>query len=219
MSYSIDNYSKKFNDVNKHVRAHWQLGREEARQVAIHINKLVNILHKEHNDWSINKIAHAIWAANEDLEGFSRKTIYNNLNDENRILIDTRFQKGKNNVLEESDVMLHPNVIEQSSISTNTTIPTKYDVQEIETTTSEYDTETDDEDEEELETIIENPHKIIKQYEQRIQELEQSYDIERTLTINNNDIPIVVHVKPDIKSGFVELDQIKVKKLGLNKKR
>jgi hypothetical protein len=31
MSYSIENYSKNFKDINKEVRAHWQLGREAAR--------------------------------------------------------------------------------------------------------------------------------------------------------------------------------------------
>ena len=88
MNYSIDNYSKKFNDVNHEVRVHWDMGREAARNVGIKLNELVNILHKEHPDWAVSKIAHAIWAANEDLEGFSRQTIYRNLNEDNKALLD-----------------------------------------------------------------------------------------------------------------------------------
>jgi hypothetical protein len=105
MSYSIENYSKNFKEINNEVRAHWQLGREAGRNVSLKLNELVSILHKEHKDWSINKIFHAIWAANEDLDGFSKDTIYRNLNDDNRTLLDVTKQnrtKEQNNLLEEN---------------------------------------------------------------------------------------------------------------------
>src|SRR5215203_3802682 len=101
-----------FDKTNKEFRAHWNMGREAARNAAIKLNELVRLLHDENPDWTISKIANQIWVKNEELDGFTRKTIYNNLDEENRKLIDTRFQQQKeeeNNVIEESGVTLHPN--------------------------------------------------------------------------------------------------------------
>lgn len=108
-----------FEATNMEFRAHWNMGREAARNAAIKLNELIRILHDDNPEWSISKIANHIWVKNEELDGFTRKTIYNNLDDENRQLIDARFQKGQNNVLEESDVTLHPNVPEDSSSKYN----------------------------------------------------------------------------------------------------
>jgi hypothetical protein len=44
MSYSIKNYSKKFNTANHEVRAYWNMGREAARNISIKLNELFIII-------------------------------------------------------------------------------------------------------------------------------------------------------------------------------
>ena len=93
------------------------MGREAARNVSININELVSILHKDHPDWSINRIAHAIWAANEDLDGFSKTTIYDNLNNDNKALLDMTKQNNKKKIVIENSVLTpEQKDIESSSI-------------------------------------------------------------------------------------------------------
>ena len=89
--------SGKFEDANHEFRAYWEMGRDAARNAAKKINEMVVILHKQNPKWSINHIANTIWVKNEDLEGFSKQTIYNNLNNENRQLIDKRQSHRNNN--------------------------------------------------------------------------------------------------------------------------
>ena len=98
-------FSKEFTNTNNKVRNEWEDGRKAARNVSKYLNELVEILHKEEPDWTLKKIARQIWIANEDLEGFSTNTIYNNLNEENRQLVDKSHSShtSRNNVLEQSD--------------------------------------------------------------------------------------------------------------------
>ena len=70
--------------------------------------------------WLFTKIINTIWTKHEHLEGFSKTTIYRNLDESNRKLLHNNsiphgIQKSQNNVIEESGVTLHPNVIEDSS--------------------------------------------------------------------------------------------------------
>ena len=74
-------FSEDFTNVNNHVRFNWEMGRHAAKNVEKRLNELVALIHKEEPEWSINKIAQQIWVANEDLEGFTTKTIYNNLDE------------------------------------------------------------------------------------------------------------------------------------------
>ena len=60
---------------------------------------MVAIVHNDNKDWSIKKICDYIAGRNDDFEelGFSSRTIYNYLDEENRKLIDERH-----NLIEES---------------------------------------------------------------------------------------------------------------------
>ena len=126
-----NNYDKQFEHASHEFRAHWNMGREAARNAAIKINDMVSTSHQQYPDWSINKIAQRIYIKHQELEGFSRQTIYNNLNDENRQLIDSRFSENRKKVLEQSVSMLEPNVIEESSIPTTEPQITEQEADEI----------------------------------------------------------------------------------------
>lgn len=92
------------------------MGRHAAKNVEKRLNELVALVHKEEPEWSINKIAQQIWVANEDLEGFTTKTIYNNLDESNRMLLDhSKQNRNRNKFPEESVVTLQHKVIEDSS--------------------------------------------------------------------------------------------------------
>ena len=81
------------------------MGREAARNAAIKINDMVSTTHQQYPEWSINKIAQRIYLKHQELEGFSRQTIYNNLDNENRQLLNQTKPLGvkhnKNNVIEQ----------------------------------------------------------------------------------------------------------------------
>ena len=135
-------HSNKFDNINYKLREHFQLANKEIYKVKQYVNELVAIVHNDNKDWSIKKICDYIAGKNDDFEelGFSSKTIYNYLNEENRQLIDTgkyKRQKGDsslkpsqeleqlqqekgemlhNNVKEPSHECFHDNVLEQSSI-------------------------------------------------------------------------------------------------------
>lgn len=115
-----NNYDKKFNQDSREFIAHWNMGREAARNAAIKINDMVSTTHQQYPDWSINKIAQRIYLKHQELEGFSRQTIYNNLDDENRQLLNQTKPLGvkhnRNNVIEQKfPSYMETNVIEDSS--------------------------------------------------------------------------------------------------------
>lgn len=115
-----NNYDKKFNQDSREFIAHWNMGREAARNAAIKINDMVSTTHQQYPEWSINKIAQRIYLKHQELEGFSRQTIYNNLDNENRQLLNQTKPLGvkhnKNNVIEQKfPSYLETNVIEDSS--------------------------------------------------------------------------------------------------------
>jgi hypothetical protein len=63
-------------------------------------NTMIRILHEDNPGWSIKRIIKQIFIENEDVIGIpAERSIYDHLDDQNRALIDTRFQKNKNNVL------------------------------------------------------------------------------------------------------------------------
>lgn len=215
-------FSKEFTETNNKVRNEWEVGRKAARNVAKNLNELVAIIHKEHPDWTIKKIARQIWIANEDLEGFSTDTIYRNLNDDNRALLDTRFQNQKrNNVLEQSGLTSNPIVTEESS---SRTLPTAYDVKEAETEEEEEEKkyqpssdleefrkqhgtveeqEQEQQQEEEPDTIYDKAFvdRLIKENAELVGQYSFDYDLE----VKDQVLPLKVIVYPDKKTGVVRL--------------
>ena len=107
---------------------------------------MVAIVHNDNKDWSIKKICDYIAGRNDDFEelGFSSRTIYNYLDEENRKLIDTTKQKGKNsqnNVLVDDDEAFHHIVPEDSSSEEN-------DLRELTEPTTQQDQNPDSSEEE-----------------------------------------------------------------------
>jgi hypothetical protein len=70
MTFSIETYSKRFEKKNDEVRAYYLEKLETDRNLGIKIDELVDIVHEEHPDWSLTKIAQYICAENEDLDKF-----------------------------------------------------------------------------------------------------------------------------------------------------
>ena len=88
-------------------------------KVKQYVNELVTIVHNDNKDWSLKKVCDYIAGRNDDFEelGFSSRTIYNYLNEENRQLLDTRGRKKlQNNITEPKFESLQNNVLEESSI-------------------------------------------------------------------------------------------------------
>lgn len=195
MSSRIETYSKDFDKTNHELKAYWEMGREAVRNVGIKINELVSILHKEHKDWSVSKIAYTIAAANDSLEGFSRKTIYNYLNNDNKALLDPGKQNQKqNNVLEDGGEGFHHNVTEESSSHTTTTrtLPTAYEVKDAETVHDIVDDDDDDEEEEDTQRII-----------------QFKYNLE----IRGEIFPVISTTYVETGTGKVELDEKELRRL------
>jgi hypothetical protein len=124
MTFSIETYSKRFEKKNDEVRAYYLEKLETDRNLGIKIDELVDIVHDEHPDWSLTKIAQYICAENEDLDGFSSKTIYDKISDEKRILYGRSEMIRSNNnnktklqnKVRKSDVETFPHrVLEDSS--------------------------------------------------------------------------------------------------------
>ena len=105
-----------YKQLREEFRYHWEEGRIAAEKAGKDLNEMVSLIHKENPEWSISKIANKIWIDNEDLEGFSKNTIYRNLNDDNRTLLDGSKQN-RNNVIEQSVPMWEHKDIEDSSIT------------------------------------------------------------------------------------------------------
>ena len=102
-------------DKLKHLaRYHWCEGRFQAKEFAKYINGMVIILHENNPDWSINRIAKQMWIDFQDLEGFSKSTIYNYLDDYNKRLLKPTGRPKKKNYKDEFQA-LETNVPEDSS--------------------------------------------------------------------------------------------------------
>jgi hypothetical protein len=78
---------KEFNFISRELESYWDIGRNAAQEVGKRVNILISILHEDHPDWSFNKIANTLSIKFEHLEGFSRATIYRNINESNRRLL------------------------------------------------------------------------------------------------------------------------------------
>ena len=55
-------YSQQFELVNEELRRHFRLANNEIEQVKEKVNELVQTVHDEHNNWSLNKIAQYIYS-------------------------------------------------------------------------------------------------------------------------------------------------------------
>jgi hypothetical protein len=233
MSSTEIEISKRFERKNEEVRAYYVNYKKCEDELRNKINELAFIVHDEHPDWSLNKIAHFIWVANQDLDGFSKKEIYRKVTDENRILLDVkvtkpkkslpselleqfRKQKGQelqNNVSEVKFVSRQTNVIEDSSCTEEIDDSTAAMPQELEL---EQPLRCSDDPEERLEEFEEQIMILSKkqeELEEKYSELITPYEVKTTEIINNQELPFIIKVDPYKRTATIELDQKKVKKL------
>jgi hypothetical protein len=204
--------SEEFSQTNIKVRKDWELGRTAARNIANNLNKMVEILHVEKPDWTINKIANQIWVMNSDLEGFSKRTIYNNLDADNKQLVtpqpkkqlqhykpstaleELRKQRGEtivqNNVPEQKFAEVQTNVIEDSSITNIGDVDDQRGNQE-----------------EEPDTIYDKSfvERLIKEND----ELKKPFSFDYDLEVKDQVLPMKVTVYPDRQYGTVRLRKTK----------
>lgn len=238
-------YSDKFEYINQKLREHFQLADKEIDKVKQHVNELVVIVHNDNKDWSLKKICEYIAGRNDDLEeyGFSAKTIYNYLNEQNRQLVDSRKYKRKkgdstgrtrrgkgtksqNNVTEPFHESVHETVPEESSRTKSDNLTEIIDtlnkqVADFPSSSSSLSSSSDDN-----EVIYNDPGKIINEQQEQIkellrenEELKQPYDVEWTLEGKDHDMYIIIHATPENKGGWAEWDEVKIKKMGLNKRK
>ena len=218
MSETSIELSEEFSQTNIKVRKDWELGRTAARSIANNLNKMVEILHVEKPDWTINKIANQIWIMNSDLEGFSKRTIYNNLDADNKQLVtaqpkkqlqhyrpstaldELRKQRGEtivqNNVPEEKFAEVQTNVTEESSIT---------NIEDVEDLRG---------NEEELHTIPEHEDVIFdKSFVERLikenDELKKQFSFDYDFEVKDQVLPLKVTVYPERKYGTVRLRKTK----------
>lgn len=212
-------FTKDFDKINNDVRSNWEIGRAAAKHVGKKLNQLVALVHKEEPEWSINKIAQQIWVANEDLEGFSKQTIYNNLNDENKQLlqITQKQPKKRNNVLEERFTTLETNVIEDSS-SASARIPnTDPELEQILKDLPE-PVDNDKPAIYNAQELADSGKQIIKlqtqlqKQQQQIREFQvDKFDFEYDYEMPSGDIiPFIVTVFPAKRDGYIRLNKAKI---------
>ncbi|HSF51243.1 MAG TPA: hypothetical protein VLA74_10825 [Nitrososphaeraceae archaeon] len=123
----------------------------------------------------------------------------------------------QNNVIEDDvDKRCQHNVLEDSSTIGNHELQDELEPvpQDDEDDLNEAIDAVDDVDPIEAEPHIQydDPQKIILQLKQRIIKLMQHYKFEYTVIYKDQEIPLVVTSKPEIKSGMVEIDQKKSEK-------
>lgn len=194
-------HSDKFEYVNQKLREHFQRSQDEIEKVKEKVNELVVIVHNDNKDWSLKKISDYIAGKNDDLEelGFSSRTIYNYLNEENRKLLNhTGRPRGmlQNIDIEQRFESVQTNVPEESS--SKKILPTAYEVKNAEVGEAVdeiYEIDDDDDDDDDQEE------------EQRI------IQFKYVLTIKDQDFPLIVTCYPDLGTGNVELDEKEVRKL------
>ena len=240
-----DKNKEEFNRTSHELRTHWKIGRNAAEEVTKRINNLVVILHEEHPDWSITKIAYNIWIQHQDLEGFSRPTILSKLNDENRKLLRNKDGKGlptksNNKNLEESstpiDETLYLSTAHQIKNAESVPITeeqTDEMLKELLKPIEEDSTSNDPLQENksyltqqyrELQTtkqLLQEARKQIEQLNEKVQELSiklvgtfgNRFKFNFDLEVKDQQIPLVVTVFPDKKSGYVIIDEKKAQHL------
>ena len=188
MSLTEIEISKKFERKNEEVRAYYVNYKECETELRDKINELVQITHEENPEWSLNKIVNFICVINEDLDGFSKTNV-------------------RDNVTEEKE--------SSSRTTTNeAVIDGSYDVRLDD---SESESEGDIAEDPEVqydnpETIIKQ-NRAYEELETKYSKLITPYEVKTTEIVNGQELPFIIKVDPDKRTTRLELDQKKVNKL------
>ena len=83
---------KRYKEIKQEYRSFLKQGFKSFEEAHKRMNTMVEILAEDNPDWSIKKIAKQIIIESEGIIGFkSIQTIYNNLNEKNRELVDPKY--------------------------------------------------------------------------------------------------------------------------------
>lgn len=232
-----DKNKKRYNDAKCEFKTYFEKGIKVLDEAKKRINVMVTILHEEYPDWSIRKIAYQIWLENEDVEGFSKDKVYRNLDEVNLLLLDQTKQNRKK-VLGESVITNKHKIIEDSSNTNNDadkdnkiSVPTVYQIknaENIKVTESNKPLQEDDPyltQYQELQTtkqLLEEARMQIEEQDQKIKELTiekvatcgKRFTFNCNLEVKDQEIPLLVTVYPQSKSGYVMIDEKKLSDLG-----
>jgi hypothetical protein len=230
-------YSQEFESINEELRIHFGTANNEIEKAKEKVNVLVVLVHNDNPKWSVKKICDYIAGKNDDLEdyGFTSKTIYNYLNEENRQLVnkntgrpskskpkfnttsktleDIRNTKGtivQNNVLEESFESVQTKVPEESS----RTKLHKNDYNN-EVTCEKLETVIEGKEEYEEDEYTDNyePQKQVWRLEAEIARLKTPFEYKISPVVKGQELPFIVKVDPYKRTiTSIEVDQKQVKK-------
>lgn len=112
------------------------------------MNTMIRIIIEDNPGWSIKRIIKQILLENEDI-GVSERSVYNHLDDQNRVLVDRKYHHKphqENIIIDNNGANLRPQVIEDSSI-----------YQEIDNAKSQIKELTDEEKEEKAKKLLTEP--------------------------------------------------------------
>ena len=218
----------KYKLVRQEFRYNWEEGRIAAQKAGDDLNEMVKLINDEYPDWSFSRIAKKIWIDNEDLEGFSRRTIKRYLDDSTIQLLGLADNSTEEDEDEEGEeegedieqssrtkggqaapLLSHNNDTEQSSSSSSTTpaAPTTEPEQEPTDEIKNLDNKEEESDQ-------------VKELKQQIQDLEEKLeqltknnkikykiDFEYDLEIKDQILPLIVTCFPDKETGYVRLNK------------
>lgn len=186
--------SSRWAKKNNEMRAYFINYMEMSDGLGQRINELALITHEENPDWTLNRIASFICIANQDLEGLSKRSVYNKVTEENRIILDVKKpkrnkslpsplleelkqQKGEE-LTEEEETKLHNKVMDEKFAQVQTFVPeesSRTNVMGEEQAQEESMGDQEDEDQDQA-VIQDDPQKIIKQYEETILKQNKAYE-------------------------------------------
>ena len=205
-------YSKQFDLINDELRIYFDTANNEIEKVKEKVNELVVLVHGDNPTWSVKKICDYIAGQNSDLEslGFSARTIFRYLSDENRQLVDTKKQKGKpsqtiedfrnkkgiklhNNIIVDDDDTSHHQVIEDSSSRSSS------EVIDDSIAAMPQELEFHQEDVDFLKEQIKKEQEIDWQFkyeelETRYSEVITQYEVRQTAMVKDQELPFIVKV-------------------------
>lgn len=218
----------RYQESSIRFREAWLEYIDKEELVKFEIVNMVKIL--ESDGYSRTHAIQKIVEDHNDLKGFSRRTIYRELPDEmkqDHSLRDLKQYQQQDENENDEDVINKPlDVPNDTNESIN--IPTAYEVKNAETvgeavdevynSVDDYEQEVNEPHDQQYEEVIYDPG-YVKSLEQRILELENSYDTPYSLEGKDTDLPIIIHSIPGKKDAWAEFDETKIKKMGLKKKR
>lgn len=182
-----------YEQSSKYFRSYWTDIQDTAELAKKEMVNMVTALEKA--GFTRTQAIQKIVDDHKDLKGFSRRTIYRELPDNQKRKYD--FTNVKSNV--PNDTFENDEDVEQQEEEKKPLLTTAYDEMKKTTETTEEEQTIDD----------------LDKYEQELQEPIQvsQFNFRTMLSIKDQEIPVIVTVYPDKKTGYVEVDEKLARKL------